>query len=111
MSTSSEIINNLRHQLNLYKQTLNELEAENSLQSVTSPSPPTPVTRPKKGYIKVKEILEIFKINKQEYNDILAAVRFSMIYNKVDFKIPYKDQDVTLISKIIEKVITVFCNN
>ena len=110
---SSEIIDNLRHQLNLYKQTLDELEAGNSLQSVTTSSPPTqpPVTRPKKGYIKVKEILEIFKINKQSYNDILAAVRFSMIYNKVDFKIPYKDQDVTLISKIIEKVITVFCNN
>ena len=108
MSTSDEIISNLQSQIKIYQETLEQL-----LENGTSSSNITNniITRPRKGYIKSNDILSLFNITKQEYNNILSEVRFCMIYLHLDFTISYKDQDISLIFKIIEKVMFIFFDN
>jgi hypothetical protein len=37
-------------------------------------SPTTEVIKPKKGYVKVEEILQLFNITKAQYNNILVRI-------------------------------------
>ncbi|GBB88979.1 hypothetical protein RclHR1_15600001 [Rhizophagus clarus] len=74
-----------------------------------SPSPlPLPSTsliivKPTKNYIPIEDILNLAKISKEQYNNMLTDIWFIMMSMKIDFNIPYKRQDITRISKIIEK--------
>ncbi|CAB5211749.1 unnamed protein product [Rhizophagus irregularis] len=56
-----------------------------------------------KRYIKVEEILALTDLKKNEYNNLLSEVRFVMASLHTDFNIPYKSQNINLISKIIKK--------
>ena len=99
--------------------------AESMNTSNTSNTPQNIIARPRKNYINVHDILSTFNINKDVYNNLLvrtvingqkfyqllliwfplkAEVRFVMKSLRVDLNIPYKDQDITLVGKVIEKV-------
>ena len=80
--SSEMIINNLKSQLMIYQQMFEQLTSTStSTFTPTSTSTPTSTfiptsstTKPKKGYIKVEEILQIFNITKAQYNNILVRI-------------------------------------
>ena len=45
-----------------------------TLTSTSISTPTTEVIKPKKGYVKVEEILQIFNITKIQYNNILVRI-------------------------------------
>ena len=90
--SSEMIINNLKSQLMIYQQMFEQLTSPPTSTSTststftpTSTSTPTStfiptssttevIIKPKKGYVKVEEILQIFNITKAQYNNILVRI-------------------------------------
>lgn len=73
---STEIITNLQNQIKLYQQMFEQLESGSApaptpvLQNISTNN----VVRPKQRYIKCEDILNLFKITKAEYNNILVRI-------------------------------------
>ena len=83
-------------------------------------------SRPNTIFVKASDIRNLFEITKREYNDILvrinkitlntvilynanliyiffkAELRFIILSLNINFEIPYKDQNITMISKVIK---------
>src|SRR5271154_2846083 len=100
MSSNTEIINNLQAQIKLYQQMfeqLNSFSAPSSAPSLapssvpstaplmlsssaltsssefSAPTNPRLIVKPNKAYVPVKDILTLFKLKKNEYNNILVS--------------------------------------
>jgi hypothetical protein len=73
---STEIITNLQNQIKLYQQMFEQLESDSApvpipvLQNISTNN----IARPKQRYIKSEDILNLFKISKAEYNNILVRI-------------------------------------
>jgi hypothetical protein len=68
MRDRDKIIENLRSIL------FEENEELTPTPTPTSTSTSTPIVKPKKAYITVNDILTIFRINKQTYNNVLVSI-------------------------------------
>ena len=79
---STEIITNLQNQIKLYQQMFEQLESGSTPASASTPVlqniSTNSIVKPKQRYIKSKDILNLFKISKAEYNNIL--VRINQLY-------------------------------
>src|SRR5271168_2108109 len=96
MSSNTEIINNLQAQIKLYQQMFEQLNSFSAPSlapsSVPSTAPlmlsssaltsssessaltnPRLIVKPNKAYVPVKDILTLFKLKKNEYNNILVS--------------------------------------
>lgn len=82
---SDKIIKNLQSQLQLYKQLFEKLENSEASPTPTYTPTHTPthtptrtptndIPKPKSTYIKTEELLKLFNITKNEYNNILVRI-------------------------------------
>lgn len=78
---SDKIIKNLQSQLQLYKQLFEKLENSEASPTPTHTPTHTPtrtptndIPKPKSTYIKTEELLKLFNITKNEYNNILVRI-------------------------------------
>jgi hypothetical protein len=69
-----EIITNLQKQITLYQQMLEQLESAAPAPASTPNISTNNIVRPKQRYIKSEDILNLFKISKAEYNNILVRI-------------------------------------
>jgi hypothetical protein len=93
----SEVFANLKAQLKICQQMFEQLAgappSPTSTSTHTSTPTPTPTTEiliPKKIYIKTNEILEIFDITKNQYNNILVRINDILNLNPL-FKVLNKN--------------------
>ena len=73
---SMEIITNLQNQIKLYQQMFEQLESDSASASIPALQNifTNNIVRPKQKYIKSEDILNLFKISKAEYNNILVRI-------------------------------------
>jgi hypothetical protein len=69
---SAEIVSNLQSQLKIYQQMFEQMENGSTSAPASLPISTTNIIKPKVRYIKMEDVLNLFNISKNEYNNILV---------------------------------------